>query len=302
MQPAIVPTREARNVWRTSTSPSTSSTLLGREHADQRPLDVLGQLVDDAVGADVDALAVGQRLRLGVRAHVEADDDRVRRGREHDVRGDDAADARVDHLHRDLVVVDLSDLVDGGLDRALHVGLDDQGELLDGALLHLREQVLEADRLAALGEHLGALALRALLGGLAGDAVVLDDAAQLAGRRRLVEAEDLDRDARPGVLDALAVVVVQRLHLAPGVAGDDGVADAQRAALHQHRRDRAAADVEARLDDDAARVGVRVGLQLEHVGLEQDRVRAACRGSSWPSPRRPRRSCRRPTPPAAGPG
>ena len=113
-----------------------------------------------------------------------------------------------------------ADLVHGGLDRALHVGLDDQGELLDRALLHLREQVLEADGLAALGEHLGALALGALLGGLAGDAVVLDDAAHLAGRRRLVEAEDLDRDAGPGVLDALAVVVVQRLDLAPRVAGD----------------------------------------------------------------------------------
>ena len=165
-----------------------------------------------------------------------------------------------------------AELVHRGLDRALHVGLDDQGELLDGALLHLREEILEADGLAALGEHLGALALGALLGGLAGDAVVLDDAAELAGRRRLVEAEDLDRHTRPGVLDALAVVVVERLHLAPGVAGDDGVADAQRAALHEHRRHRAAADVEARLDDDAARVGARVRLQLEHVGLEQDRV------------------------------
>ncbi len=155
----------------------------------------------------------------------------------------------------DLGVLDLGDLALGRLDRALHVGLDDQAELLDGALLHRREQILEADGLAAPREHLGAQPLGALLRDLAGDAVVLDHAAELAGRRRLVEAEDLDRQPRPGVLDALAVVIVQRLDLAPGVAGDDRVADAQRAPLHQHRGDRAAADVQARLDDDAAGVG-----------------------------------------------
>src|SRR6266513_1651929 len=42
--------------------------LLGRdwaEHADERLLDVLGQLVDNAVGADLDALALGELARLG---------------------------------------------------------------------------------------------------------------------------------------------------------------------------------------------------------------------------------------------
>ncbi len=35
------------------------------EHADERLLDVLGQLVDNAVGADLDALALGELARLG---------------------------------------------------------------------------------------------------------------------------------------------------------------------------------------------------------------------------------------------
>ena len=56
-------------------------------------------------------------------------------------------------------------------------------------------------------------------------ALVLDDAADLAGRRRPVEADDLDRVARPGLLDLVAVVVVERAHAAPRVAGDDRVAD-----------------------------------------------------------------------------
>ena len=173
----------------------------------------------------------------------------------------------------DLGVGDLRQLALGRLDRALHVGLDDQAQLLDGALLHRAEQILQADGLvAAARAPRRAAALAALLGGLAGDALVVDDAAVLAGSRRLVEAEDLDGHARSGLADALAVVVVQRLDLAPGVAGDDGVADVQRAALDEHRGDGAAADVEPRLDDDAAGGRVRVRLQLEHVGLQQQHL------------------------------
>ena len=98
--------------------------LLGRDrlqHADERLLDVLGQPVDDVVRADLDALALGQRPRLGVRPHVEADDHRVRRGGEHDVVLGDAADAGVDDVHAHLRVLDLLELGDGGLDRPVHV-------------------------------------------------------------------------------------------------------------------------------------------------------------------------------------
>ena len=63
-------------------------------------------------------------------------------------------------------------------------------------------------------------------------------------RRGLVEADDLDRVAGACFLDAFAVVVVERAHLAPGVTGDDRVADAQASALHEHRRYGAAADVQ----------------------------------------------------------
>ena len=58
---------------------------LGREHADARGVDLLDRLVDDAVQADVDAFLLGERLGLGLRAHVEADDDGVGRVGEHDV-------------------------------------------------------------------------------------------------------------------------------------------------------------------------------------------------------------------------
>ena len=79
----------------------------------------------------------------------------------------------------------------------------------------------------------------------------------------MVEAEDLDRLAGPSLLDALAPVVVEGAHLPGCVAGDDRVADAERAALDEHRRHRPAPDVQARLDDRAGGVGLRVRAEVE---------------------------------------
>ena len=100
MQPAIVPTPRCPERLAHLGLAEHLLDLLRREHADQRLLDVLGQLVDHAVGADVDALAVGERFASAFGPHVEADDDRVRGGRQVDIGGGDAADAGVDHVHR----------------------------------------------------------------------------------------------------------------------------------------------------------------------------------------------------------
>ena len=106
----------------------------------------------------------------------------------------------------------------------------------------------------------------------------------------------------PRVAQLVALVVVERAHLAPGVAGDDRVADLERAALHEHRRDRAAADVEPRLDDRPGGLGVRVRLQLElGVGDEQHLLEQLVEAGLLPAPRRARSACRRPTPRAGGP-
>ena len=50
---------------------------VGLEQADQGVADVLDRAVDDPVGADVHALALGEDAGLGPGAHVEADDDRL---------------------------------------------------------------------------------------------------------------------------------------------------------------------------------------------------------------------------------
>ena len=167
-------------------------------------------------------------------------------------------------LTRTSRVLDLRQLGDGRLDRAADVALEDHVQILDRTLLQLGEEGLERDAaLGALRERLGPQPLAAPLRERPRFPLVLDHARELAGRRRRVEAEDLDRRSRPRLLDLLAAVVVERAHLAVRVAGDDRVAHAQRAAVHEHRRDRPATDVETGLDDRAGRLRVRVRGQLE---------------------------------------
>jgi hypothetical protein len=73
------------------------------EHAGQRGLHVVDGVVDDVVVADLHAAAFGELARLRIRAHVEADHDRLRRERQVDVGFGDAADRRVHDVDLDLV-------------------------------------------------------------------------------------------------------------------------------------------------------------------------------------------------------
>src|SRR5690606_39175349 len=112
----------------------------------------------------------------------------------------------------------------------------------------------------------------AVFGDLAGAGLVLDHGEAVAGLRSALQAENLDRHRRSGFLDLLAMIVDQRAHPAPLIARDEDLARLERARLHQHGRDRATALVELRLDDDAFRGAVRIGLEVENLGLKQDRL------------------------------
>src|SRR5580700_429610 len=85
-----------------------------RKHARHRRFHIVDEVVDDVVVANLDALAFGEVARFLMRAHVEADDDRLRRLREGHVGFGDAADARMDDARPDLVG---AQLVEGGDNR-----------------------------------------------------------------------------------------------------------------------------------------------------------------------------------------
>jgi hypothetical protein len=134
------------------------------QHPDERLLDLLGELVDHAVLADLDPLPLGQLPRLARGADVEADDHGVRRGGQVDVVLRDPADARVDDVDADLGMLDLRQLADDRLDRALDVALEDDVEVCDTAGLELLEERLERGAAARLArERLALQPLAALV-------------------------------------------------------------------------------------------------------------------------------------------
>src|SRR5579862_3778486 len=241
---------------------------VGDHAAGDRLLDLLGELVDDVVRPDLDAFARRKLARLGVRTDVEADNEGITRGGEHDVVLGDRADARLDDVEAHLRVLELRQLRDDRLDGADHVAAHDEVEIGNLARLQRVVEALEGDASARThrSELLAPETLAAAVRDLPCLAVVPDHARELSRRRRLVEAEDLDRVARQRALAPFALVVEERLHAAVRVTGDDRVANLERAALHEHRGDRAAADVEARFDDRAGCLGF--GIRAQSLELE----------------------------------
>ena len=80
---------------------------LRREHTLHSGLDLVDRIVNDAVHAHIDMVAGRAVARRGVRTDVEADDDGIRGGGEHNVALVDRADRAVNDAHADFVVGDL---------------------------------------------------------------------------------------------------------------------------------------------------------------------------------------------------
>ncbi len=178
----------------------------------------------------------------------------------------------MDDADAHLRVLDLLDLTEERLDGALDVALQHDVQVLDLAGLQVVVERLERDATSrALRELLAAQPLGAHVREVLRLPLVLDDADELAGGRRMVEAEDFDGLTRPCLFHLLTAIVVERAHLAGRVPGHGSVSDVERPAMHEHRRDRPATDVEPRLDDDPRGLGVRVRAQVElGVRDEQD--------------------------------
>ena len=101
---------------------------------------------------------------------------------------------------------------------------------------------------------------------------IVDDEELVTGHRHAREAEHLHRDRRAGLLHDLAALVEQRAHTTGEQAADEVLSDLECPVLHEHTRHRTLARVELRLDDRADRIAIRVGLEVEELGLQQDLV------------------------------
>ena len=158
-------------------------------------------------------------------------------------------------LRGHLVGAELRERLHDRLDRALHVALDDDREEL--LTLHLQAVHHLLERAARAGRACAAIFSRRRPRRYSvisrARALVLHHAEAVAGFRRRLEAQHLDRRRGAGLAHLLAAIVDQRAHAAPFGAGDDDVADMQRAALDEHGRHRSAAAVELRFHHDAFR-------------------------------------------------
>ena len=137
--------------------------------------------------------------------------------------------------------------------------------------LQRHHHLFERTALAGLaGSGLVAGETLTILGDFAGTAFVFDDGELVARLRRAGKTEDLDRHRRRRFLDVFALVVDECAHAAPLVAGNDDLARAQRALLNEDGGNGAAAAIELGFDDGAFRRAVRIGLEIEDFGLQQD--------------------------------
>jgi len=82
--------------------------VLGIKHADHRQFDILEQLVDDLVGADLDLCVIGSLTSRTVRPHVEPDNRGIGRLGQRDVILSDPADRTMDKREFNLVAVELA--------------------------------------------------------------------------------------------------------------------------------------------------------------------------------------------------
>jgi hypothetical protein len=74
----------------------------------------------------------------------------------------------------------------------------------------------------------------------------------------------------PACVTVSPLVVDQRAHAAPLIAGNDDVSRLQRTGLDEHGGNRATAAIELRFDDRAFGGPVWIGLEIENFSLQQD--------------------------------
>ena len=100
-------------------------------------------------------------------------------------------------------------------------------------------------------------------------ALILEHAELVTGVGHGLQAQDLDGVGGAGLGDGIALRIEHGADAAVGKAGDQRIAHVQGTACHENRGNRTAALVELSLEDVTGGKGVGVGLELEHVGLEQ---------------------------------
>ncbi len=149
----------------------------------------------------------------------------------------------MEHVDLHLGGGELDERVGKSLDRAVDVALYNYVEFLERAERLAACDIVKGQSLRCAQPQL-ALQLLALVGDFAGFLLGVEHREGVAGGRRSVEAENQRGLGRSGLLYALVALVEHRLDFTVVSAGEDDVALAESAVLHQYSGHISAAFVE----------------------------------------------------------
>ena len=176
----------------------------------------------------------------------------------------------MNHFHADFFVRHFFQRLLHRFHAALHVRLDDEVQILQFALFHLREYVVQ--RYAALlFDHAFAFFVLAFFLHLFHQALIHshDTVARI---RHVFEAEHGYRHRRARGFHGAAFIVEHGAHSAHRRSRKDVVARMQRTVLHDNARHGALSFIEARFDDRAFRFAIGIRFQFLHFRHEVDCV------------------------------
>ena len=204
---------------------------------------------------------------------MEADDDRARRLGEQNIPFGDGADPALNDLDLDLGVGQVRKRVGEGLCRTALVGLDEQFEGASFARGRMRHEIFERHGAFGVAPASGlAIETFSPLRNFACFGAVFDHEELVAGHRHADHAKHLHRNRGAGFLDRFPSFVEHRADATREEATNEVVANLEGAALHEHRRHGALARVELRLDNRAGGAPIRVGLEVQDLGLQKNLV------------------------------
>ena len=152
--------------------------------------------------------------------------------------------------------------------RALHVGLDDDGQVLDFAFSHVREHIFQLGCLL-LGQLGVAEFAAAVSGNFTGAALIGQHHKFVTCLRHFGQALNLYRDRRARLLHGLAVFIEHGAYTPPGLPCQHHIASSQRTRLHQNRCQRAASFIQTRFNHQPFGSRIYWGFELQHFGLQQ---------------------------------
>src|SRR5690606_22603709 len=179
-----------------------------RQHARKHRPHVIDDVIDHRVILDIDALKGCLITRLLVGAGIERDHYCARCSGKRNIRFGNPANARIEDLDRNLVGAEILERVGDGLRRALNVRLDDDRQLIHGAVLDRAEHLFDG---AARGCRDPLVLVKPLTvgGNLSRLILGFGDDEIIACRGCTLNTEYFDRDRRARFRDILAAIIEQ---------------------------------------------------------------------------------------------